>query len=241
MGSVQHRRQLDAILSIDMTQYSWFMALDESSTHEIAKSSLQRFEKLLKKYGGQTAEMLSGGEEGSVYRITHTMLDGQSHAGDVVIGNAVTHLIGCVAVEHYHWNRMTGLHDHFFVHPRRGEDQSINPKLEQILDRRLFLPGLPVAGVEENSIAEFTGSRLDTGDNIAEKRVAKVGNHHPENSSSLLDQAPRHHIRPVVDLLDGAKHGFPAFRADALGAPGHHRDQRFRHAGNSRNIVNCWV
>ena len=67
MGSVQHRRQLDAILSIDMTQYSWFMALDESSTHEIAKSSLQRFEKLLKKYGGQTISGQSG--DGMIARL----------------------------------------------------------------------------------------------------------------------------------------------------------------------------
>ncbi len=67
MGSVQHRRQLDAILSIDMTQYSWFMSLDESSTHEIAKSSLQRFEKLLEKYGGQTISGQSG--DGMIARL----------------------------------------------------------------------------------------------------------------------------------------------------------------------------
>ncbi|MEO9873504.1 MAG: tetratricopeptide repeat protein [Anderseniella sp.] len=67
MGSVQHRRQLDAILSIDMTQYSWFMSLDESSTHEIAKSSLRRFEKLLKKYGGQSISGQSG--DGMIARL----------------------------------------------------------------------------------------------------------------------------------------------------------------------------
>ncbi|WP_254027087.1 adenylate/guanylate cyclase domain-containing protein [Mesorhizobium ventifaucium] len=53
MAPARHRRQLAAILSIDMRQYSWFMSLDESSTHEITKSGLRRFEKLLKQHAGQ--------------------------------------------------------------------------------------------------------------------------------------------------------------------------------------------
>ena len=36
-----------------MKQYSWFMSINESSTHEIAKSGLRRFEVLLEEHGGQ--------------------------------------------------------------------------------------------------------------------------------------------------------------------------------------------
>src|SRR5436190_23414948 len=61
MGHFHHRRQLAAILSIDMKQYSWFMSRDESSTHEIAKSGLQRFGKLLKEHSGQVVTYAGDG------------------------------------------------------------------------------------------------------------------------------------------------------------------------------------
>ena len=51
-SSVEHHRELVAIVSIDMKQYSWFMSIDESSTHETAKAGLQRFEDLLDEFGG---------------------------------------------------------------------------------------------------------------------------------------------------------------------------------------------
>ena len=51
--SAKRRRQIVAVISVDMTQYSWFMSLDELGTHDIARAALKRFESLLKKYGGR--------------------------------------------------------------------------------------------------------------------------------------------------------------------------------------------
>lgn len=57
----QHQRELAAIVSIDMKQYSWFMSIDESSTHETAKAGLKRFEQLLERYDGRTIAVAGDG------------------------------------------------------------------------------------------------------------------------------------------------------------------------------------
>ncbi len=117
-----------------------------------------------------------------------------------------------------------------------GHDDAVGSQLEEGVERLVLCGRGPSSRVEQGVVTGTERGRLDPVDHLGEVGVVQIGDHHADQIAAAADETPRDGVRPVPDLLGGARHGRALLVAHVGLVPEHERDEGLRDPGSLRDV-----
>jgi hypothetical protein len=121
--------------------------------------------------------------------------------------------------------------DHVRCQACSRQNDAVGAQLEQLFQSALLSHRVSVAGRDQRPVPALGGGRIETVEDLGKKDVVQVRDHDADVVGAPLDQASRHCIGAVAELLSRRQHRSSARSAHRRLAADHPRHDRLRHTG----------